>query len=276
MVSTDGANHVVGATATSESATAVASTPKLMSVDNFRDLAGPARGYRTGSGRSARLGVVYRSNALSPNASDLATLSTLGIRAVYDLRTTKEVEAKPDKVPLGAKYVRVDILGDASSAASVDLTTITSDSARAMLSDANRDFVANESQRREFATLLTDIAEADGPVVVHCTSGKDRTGWASALLLTVAGVSQQDIMSNYLLTNQYSAASIDATARATADRYGTVRGEGMRIAMGVFPEALQAGFDQATRQFGGMDGYLKDGLGLGQTTLDLLKSKLTV
>ena len=79
-------------------------TPRLKSIDNFRDVAGLASAYTTANDGTLRGGVFYRSNALTPSASDLATLNGLGIKAVYDLRTPSEIAATPDTMLTGATY----------------------------------------------------------------------------------------------------------------------------------------------------------------------------
>ena len=62
-------------------------TPRLRNIDNFRDVAGTTTAYSTANDGTMRSGVFYRSNALTPSAADLGTLNSLGIKAVYDLRT---------------------------------------------------------------------------------------------------------------------------------------------------------------------------------------------
>ncbi len=197
---------------------------------------------------------------------------------IFDLRTTAEAEKKPDvEIPPGAEYTRVNIIGDSppkqrpSSLAGVDQDR----RGRRLLTDANITFVTAEDQRAQFATLLEQIAEADGPVVIHCTSGKDRTGWASALLLHIAGVSDEDIMANYLLTNEYAADYIDATAAAMAETRGTEFGEAIRVVLSVEADYLQAGISTAIEQYGSLDLYLTEGLGLEKETLTDLRNKLT-
>ncbi|MFF0818243.1 tyrosine-protein phosphatase [Rhodococcus sp. NPDC003318] len=263
--------------ATQAVASVAAPTPRLSSVNNFRDLAGPDGGYVTSDGHRVRAGVVYRANALTPSDADATTLDSLDIAAVYDLRTAAEIGKAPDRVPAGARYTNVDITGAASNgavASTVDLST--PQSAAAVLVGANRQFVSNPAMRAEFATLLGDIASTDGPQIIHCTAGKDRTGWASAVLLKIAGVDDATVMSNYLLTNEYSKESIEATATKTAAAQGEQAGEAMRVLMGVSPEFLQAGLDEVTTSFGTFDNYLTNGLGLSAETIATLKAKLTV
>ncbi|WP_305091785.1 tyrosine-protein phosphatase [Prescottella sp. R16] len=256
---------------------AAAPTPRLASIDNFRDLAGPDGGYTTADGHRVRAGVFYRSNALTTDDADAAVLDTLGIARVFDLRTTAEIEKDPDRVPAGAEYTNVDIVGDTSSgavAASVDLST--PESAAAVLVDANRQFVTNPAMRDRFGALLTEMAATDGPQLFHCTAGKDRAGWTSAMLLTIAGVDRDTVMENYLSTNEYSKASIDAKAAAVTAAKGEQAGAAMRVLMGVSPEFLTAGFDAIDAQFGSVDRYLTDGLGLSDATLETLRAKLMV
>ncbi|WP_430332873.1 tyrosine-protein phosphatase [Rhodococcus sp. ACT016] len=251
-------------------------TPRLLSINNFRDLAGPDGGYITSDGRRVREGVLYRSNALTANDADAAVLDTLAVKAVYDLRTTAEIEKSPDRVPTGARYTHVNIIGDAASGSvtsSVDLST--PENAAAVLIDANRKFVTDPAMRAQFGTLLTDIATTDGPQVFHCTAGKDRAGWTSAVLLKIAGVDDATVMSNYLLTNEYSKDSIDATAAQITAAKGEQAGAAMKVLMGVSPEFLQAGFDEIAANFGTFDNYLTTGIGLSTDTIAALKTKLT-
>ncbi|WP_137723716.1 tyrosine-protein phosphatase [Prescottella subtropica] len=264
-------------TSATTSASVAAPAPRLASIDNFRDLAGPDGGYTTVDGRRIREGVVYRSNALTTTDADAAVLDTLGIARIFDLRTTAEIAKAADRVPAGAEYTNVNILGDASSGAvtsSVDLST--PESAAAVLVDANRQFVSNPAMRAQFGTLLTEMASTDGPLLFHCTAGKDRAGWTSAMLLTIAGVDEATVMENYLLTNEYSQASIEAKAAQVSAAKGAQAGEAMRVLMGVSPAFLTAGFDEIDAQFGSVDTYLSEGLGLSADTLAVLRTKLTV
>ncbi|MFC9516859.1 tyrosine-protein phosphatase [Nocardiaceae bacterium NPDC056970] len=244
-------------------------TPRLATVDNFRDVAGP--GYKTPFGHM-RTGVFYRANALTPNDADLATLESLKLTAVYDVRTDEEVAQKADRLPAGADYVRIPILsGDL--AAGVDQIR-TPDDSRSFMREMNRTFVSDPEARAGFAKLLTDLANTDGRQVFHCTAGKDRTGWASMLLQSLAGVSSDDIMSNYLLTNEYTAASMERTYDGIKAGQGQAKADVYRPLLGVDASYLQAGLDELAAKYGTVENYLRTGLDLSPVTLAKLRIKL--
>ena len=193
--------------------TAVLDTPRLASIDNFRDIAGTTTAYATAHDGTMRSGVFYRSNALTPSAADLATLNGLGIKAIYDLRTADEIAATPDTALHGATWSNIDIIGSTASGSNVTTVSFTSAAqAMAMMQDTNRAFVSDAGMRGQFKTLFNELAAVDGAALFHCTAGKDRTGWTGAVLLSIAGVDNTTIMNNYLATNDYTAARVAATA----------------------------------------------------------------
>lgn len=247
--------------------------PRFASIDNFRDVAGPGGGYLTASGARMRSGVIYRSSVLRPDATDADALNSLHLTHDYDLRTTAEIADSPDIVPPGTTYVHINIIGDQNPIPT--MADLSPQSARQLLIDQNKVFVDDPGERERFGELLRSIATNPGPQVFHCTSGKDRTGWAAAVLQSLAGVSPEDVMSDYLLTNEYSRQSIDAGAAAAAQAYGAEAGAGTRVILGVFPEALQSGLDEVHARYGTMERYVADGLGLDAPTIRALKTKLT-
>ena len=107
------------------------------------------------------------------------------------------------------------------------------------------------SFRALFALLLEDRA----PLVIHCTAGKDRTGFACALILHSLGVPDEVISEDYLLTNRFYRR--DPTA--SSDLPEEVR----QVLASVEASFLAAGFDAITAEYGGLDNYLSDALGLG-------------
>ena len=139
----------------------------------------------------------------------------------------------------------------------------------------NVDFVGEAAQRRKIATVLKLVAAADGPVVVHCTEGKDRTGWISALLQLNAGANRDQVMSEYLKSNQYRAAVIDAGYRAKLRSSGRTVAAAKRALLRVEPEYLGAGLDALEAKYNDIAGYLKDGLGLSSATVERLRDRLT-
>ncbi|MFD4183518.1 tyrosine-protein phosphatase [Rhodococcus sp. NPDC058514] len=249
-----------------------ADAPRLASVDNFRDVAGTGAGYAGSGGDHVRKGVFYRSNAVVPDDADLVSLEGLHPTQVYDLRTPDEVAAKPDRVPAGASYVNIPIRSGDLTGAATQLRS--PDEARAFMQNLNRGFVTGAGERAGFKQLLTDLANTDGPQVFHCTAGKDRTGWTSFLLLSIAGVSRETIMSDYLLTNEYSAAFIAATRAQMAAASGEQIAAIYTPLLGVEASYLGAGIAELDAIHGSVENYLKDGLGLDGGTIADLKDKL--
>lgn len=246
-------------------------TPRLAGIDNFRDLAGTTSAYTTAHDGTMRAGVFYRSNALTPKGSDLAVLDGLGISNVYDLRTPSEIAATPDTLPTAAQYQNIDIIGSTTSGANVTNIAFTSAAqAVAMMEETNRAFVSDAGMRGQFAVLFNELAAADGAALFHCTAGKDRTGWTAAVLLSIAGVDSATIMQNYLATNDYTAARVAATLAAMPASMAAIYAP----LLGVQASYLQAGLDEVTAEYGSMDNYLKEGLGLSQETLYVLRGKM--
>ncbi|MFW6749191.1 tyrosine-protein phosphatase [Pseudomonas glycinae] len=246
-------------------------TPRLAGIDNFRDIAGTTTAYSTAHDGTMRAGVFYRSNALTPTAADLATLNGLRIKSVYDLRTPSEIASTPDTMPSGATYQNIDIIGSTTSGANI--TTVSFKSAAdaiAMMQETNRAFVSDAGMRGQFGVLFNELAGVDGAALFHCTAGKDRTGWTAAVLLSIAGVDNATIMSNYLATNDYTAERVAKTLAMMPPSMAAIYAP----LLGVEASYLQAGLDQVTAQYGSMDNYLKQGLGLSQETIYVLRGKM--
>ncbi|TCQ94417.1 tyrosine-protein phosphatase [Pseudomonas sp. JUb52] len=251
-------------------------TPRLTGIDNFRDIAGTTNAYLTSTtglvnNGVMRSGVFYRSNALTPKGSDLALLNGLGIGKVFDLRTGSEIAATPDTLPAGSAYHNIDIIGGITSG--TNLTRISfnnSAEAVAWMKETNRAFVSDAGVRDQFAKLFNELAAANSPVLFHCTAGKDRTGWATAVLQSIAGVNSQTIMDDYLATNDYSATRIKATIAKMPAAIAAI----YEPLIGVQSSYLLASFDEVANKYGSMDNYLKEGLGLSQETIYVLRGKM--
>ena len=246
-------------------------TPVLATMDNFRDIAGTTSVYTTSHDGTLRTGVFYRSNALALSSADQATLSTLGISDVYDLRTASEIASSPDVMPDGARYTHIDIIGNTASGSNITSITFSSAAeAKAMMQQTNVAFVSDAGMRARFTTLFNDLASAEGAALFHCTAGKDRTGWTAAMLLSIAGVDEGTIMENYLATNDYTRQRVEATLAMMPPAMAAI----YEPLLGVDASYLQAGLDEISREYGSVDNYLKQGLGLSQETLYVLRGKM--
>ncbi|QXI09475.1 tyrosine-protein phosphatase [Pseudomonas zeae] len=246
-------------------------TPRLQGIDNFRDVAGITTAYTTAHDGTMRAGVFYRSNALTPTAADLAILNGLGIKAVYDLRTPSEIAATPDTMISGATWQNIDIIGSTTSGSNItNISFKSAADAIAMMEQTNRAFVSDAGMRGQFGKLFNELASVDAAQLFHCTAGKDRTGWTAAVLQSIAGVDNATIMANYLATNDYTAARVAATLKALPPSMAAI----YEPLLGVQASYLQAGLDEVTTQYGSMDNYLKQGLGLSQETIYVLRGKL--
>jgi protein tyrosine/serine phosphatase len=265
------------------------------SDQNFRDLAGIAAsmggsGYAdpAGHGGFMRTGVFYRSEALSASSLsqvDRATLRSLHITQDIDLRTPGEINgvasvmapnAGVDQV-IGAAYRNINIYGTQDPPSTTSVTT--PDLAIAYMTTTYQDFVSGPDQPANFGTVLLAFAHGTGPFIYHCSGGKDRTGWTSMLLQSIAGVSPELIRQDYRATNIYMAGTIDAALQAikAAADGGPVGDYAAAVAapmLGVDDSYLQAGLAEVSAKFGSMDAYLKQGLGLSQTDIYVLRGKM--
>ena len=246
---------------------------RLASVDNFRDVAGGGSGYPTGDGRRVRRGVFYRSNELQLTHEDATSLAGLGIRAIHDLRGAAEIEAHPDVEVAGATWRHAEVAG-------IPMTTVASlqdvAAARQVMHEVYVAFVRSPAARASYAALLTELATGALPQLFHCTAGKDRTGWAAALLLEVAGVDRETIVADYLLTNEVSSATREKYLAMVAEHLGEHLVEVYEPTMVVEASYLRAAYEAAETDFGSVDGYLRDGLGLGEDLLAELRTRLVV
>ena len=248
-------------------------TPRLASVSNFRDVAGAAAGYPTVDGKQMRRGAFYRANALTLSAADTITIDKLGIASVYDLRTPGEIARTADILPAGATSQALDVLGVSDFVAP---TFDTAAAAVAFMEAQARAYVTGAAQRVGYGELLTRLANGAGAQLFHSNAGKDRAGWVSALLLSIANVPLDVIMQDYLLSNVYLAQSIAAQTEVIRAQSGDVVAASESPLFTVQDNYLQAGFDQVQASYGTMASYLTQGLGLSQATIDALHDRLVV
>ncbi len=249
----------------------------IASIPNLRDLGG----YATSDGRSVKHGLLYRSNQLSGiGPEDMQELAGLGLQGAYDLRTTVERETRPEELPAGVDYIVVDVLADSPSAGPAQLEKLMADpkvanvelgggKVEASFQSSYREFVTLPSAQREFGKMfLALIDEQKLPALFHCTTGKDRTGWAAAALLTLLGVPDETIYRDYLRSNDY----ILPAYQGAIDGFVAAGGDENipEAILGVKKEYLDAAFDEMQSSFGSIENYFAEGLGIdaeGQAAL---------
>lgn len=266
--------------------TAPGAPSPVPSLPNLRDLGG----YLGHDGRRVASGVLYRSTDFRfLDDDDIPAFADLGIATVYDLRSAAERTELPDPDMPAVTDVHLDVLADLASAIPANLGKIFTDpssvaQASAALSDGS--IAAHVAQTyREMITLPSAVSayrrfyqgilgDHLGPALVHCTTGKDRTGWASASLLTLLGVSRDDVFDDYLLTNQRLLPAL----RPLFDRFAEAGGDpdSLLPVLGVDPAYLESSFDEVDVHFGNIEGYFVDGLGLGDDALEQLRAKYLV
>ncbi len=237
---------------------------KLDGVHNFRDYGG----YAAAGGAQIKPGVLWRS-AQHGDASDadLTAIDALGLKTVIDLRGPSERDAKPCR---------------RSGTFAAQVFTYPEETAGLALHTEAADGVVSEAEARAAMMRLYDgiafrgnlvpmlrchfevLKRNEGPSLVHCVAGKDRTGFAVALVQHALGVSRDEIIADYMLTNV--AGNIEARIAAGAEQIRAHRGPitdaTIRVLMGVEEDYIVAAFNAVEARHGDVDSYLADVIGV--------------
>ncbi|WP_187276352.1 tyrosine-protein phosphatase [Parahaliea maris] len=247
-------------------------------ITNFRDLGG----YTTSDGKTVRWGRLYRSGDLSEaSRSDLQQLPELGLGTVVDFRSGAEKTQAPDQLPEAHTFEVVEIptLDQGNAAIFEDLKQRIDSGdfegfdANALMEEANRQFAGEFTpQFRQFFHTL--VAAEGSPVLWHCTAGKDRTGFAAAVLLELLGVPRSTILDDYMLSDALSREAHSRDLTLLRLFKGEEAERQIAIMMGVNRPWLEAAFASIDENWGSFDAYLRDGLQLSQADIDSLRNNL--
>ncbi|MBW2314473.1 MAG: tyrosine-protein phosphatase [Deltaproteobacteria bacterium] len=234
----------------------------LAGTDNFRDIGG----YETEDQHIVRWGLLYRSNNLADlSADDLRYLNRLGVKLVCDFRSEPERLRDPNRAPANASTEELTIAVEGVDPAALQeriRTGVRADQLELIMLNAYRAFVTHHSD--QFATMFERILEQDNlPTIVHCTAGKDRTGFASAMILTALGVPEKTVYEDYMATNRYRADYKKWIMRLVPiySLFRT-RGEAMAPLLDARRPYLEASFETIEAHYGSVDVYLEQRLGL--------------
>jgi protein-tyrosine phosphatase len=245
------------------------------------------RGYPTASGGRVRTRQLYRSTELNHlQGEDLDRFAELQIHVVFDLRTAAERAAEPDVVPEGTEQVVCDVLKDSQSAAPAQVLRVLSDPALAeqmlgggkavqLFERGYREIVSLPSAPHAYRELFVKIArDAHRPALFHCTTGKDRTGWAAAATLLLLGVSEEDVLYDYELTNR----DLLPALKPVFEHFRAAGGDRRLLepVLGVQADYLHVAMDEMKRRFGSIDAYFGDGLGVDADGQQRLRAALVV
>ncbi|QDP25812.1 tyrosine-protein phosphatase [Bradyrhizobium cosmicum] len=233
----------------------------LQGASNFRDLGG----YPTADGRTTRWRHIFRSNHLGQlTAEDIEVVRALGVRSAFDFRGVEERAAGVCVVnEIAVHSLPIEPTVVAALRAELVAGRLTAPVAIEIMRESYRNYVRHNTN--SFRALFGHLLEDRAPLVIHCTAGKDRTGFASALILHALGVPDEIIAEDYLLTNTHY--KRDATA-------ATDLPDDVRNAIGsVETSYLAAAFAAVDSEYGDLETYLRDGLKIGPQEREALRAR---
>jgi len=235
---------------------------RLQGATNFRDLGG----YAGREGRPVRWRRLFRSDHLSRlTRDDHASLSGLGLQRSIDFRGLAERAASTYQLPGVVQHslaIEPTVVQRMEEMASTE-RELTGPIVVGLMEDLYRSLVNEQAGR--FGELFQQLLREEGPLVFHCTAGKDRTGVAAALGLLALGVSREQVMRDYLLTNEVFEPPEVPHARTPP--------EALRVLWRVQESFLGAALDAIEAEHGEIDRYLTHRLGLTPAALDTLADR---
>lgn len=253
---------------------------ELDGVLNTRDLGG----LKTADGRTVRTGQLIRSGEIDEMGPEgMARLDALGVSAIVDLRTTSEATAHPVRWPEGQGPERYNfpVMERESKMidemrASIKTGTATAEDTEALFFNAFG-YIATDytAELRDLFDVLLKQPEGE-TVLYHCSGGKDRTGVATALVLSALGVTREDIKADFMMSNTLKDA--DNASVKIADKVNAANGTNMSAAavwptLGVREAYLDEFYKSVDATYGSVDGYLRDGLGLEDSDIEALHAR---
>jgi protein-tyrosine phosphatase len=224
----------------------------LEGASNFRDLGG----YAARDGRTVRWRQIFRSNHLGHvTDADIEILRGLKVRSAFDFRGAEErVSALCGIRDIAVHSLPIEPTVVASLRARAAAgTALSSADAVDVMRDSYRSYVRYNTP--SFRALFAHLMEDRAPLVIHCTAGKDRTGFACALILHAFGVPDEVIADDYLLTNRFYRRDPNSSSDLPED---------VRQVLGsVETSFLAAAFEAIAEEYGDLEAYFGDGLKVG-------------
>jgi protein tyrosine/serine phosphatase len=246
----------------------------LEGVNNFRDYGG----YESSAGGRVKQGLLWRSAQHGDaSADDLAAIHQLGIAHVIDLRGPSEREMKPcrrhDDFAAQVWTYPEETAGLALHTEAAD-GVLTAAEARAAMVRLYEGIAFRENLTPMLRLYFELLLRAEGPSLVHCVAGKDRTGWAVAMAQHALGVSREAIIADYMLTNDASRLEERIAAEAFKDlpRYAAMDAESVRALWGVQEDYIVTALDATEARHGNLDTYLEQVLGINAAKREALRA----
>jgi protein tyrosine/serine phosphatase len=236
----------------------------LEGVHNFRDYGG----YAVAGGGRIKRGVLWRSaQHCDASADDLKQIAALEIGLVVDLRGTSEREANPCRRHAGFAGQVLTHNGETTGMGlhlEAAKGTPSPEQARSAMQGLYEGIATRANLRPMLGRYLKALVDTEGASLVHCVAGKDRTGFAVAMLHRLLGVHRDDVVADFMLTN--IAGNIERRIAAGAEviraRYGAISDETVRILMGVEPQWIEAALVSVEREHGTTERYAEAVLGV--------------
>lgn len=231
---------------------------------NFRDLGG----YKTKDGKYVKWGMVFRSGKCnSLTESDLDYLASIPLKTIIDFRSDEEKSSEPDKVPSSVTN-EIHYPINPGNLSGIDISEAIQkgdvEACKQYLIDGNEQFVLNfqEEYKAFFENLM---AGNKTPLMFHCTAGKDRAGFASAMFLAALGVDRETIVKDYLLTNEMTGVTLESMKEIYGDNDMAVC---MYYISSVQSEYINKAFTTIEKEYGSVENYLTT-----QLNVDVAKMK---
>lgn len=245
-------------------------------IHNLRDYGG----YAVPGGARVKTGLLLRSGQhMEATDADLAAIARLGIRTVIDLRGLSERSGFPCRRHPGFDAHVIAYEGETTNSPPHEggggRVEMTPQKARERMLAVYTRMPNNPAMHAMFSRYFEALATREGASLVHCFAGKDRTGVAASLLLHVLGCTREDMMAEFLRTND--APTLHILERQSLPRmevhYGTIDPEAKRNLMGVLPEYLDTYFAEVDRIAGSLDTYLAKALGVDEARKEQLRAR---
>ena len=247
-------------------------------IANFRDMGG----YSTTDGQQVKWGVLYRTaNLAGSSDADLQGLARLKLKTLIDFRSAVEKTKEPNRLPdpTGFEVLEIPTLDDGNKAMvgeimeRIETGNFEGMDPNAMMLQANRQFASTFTP--QFRQFIHTVLQADGaPVLWNCSAGKDRTGFAAAILLRILGVPQAVVMQDYMASKQSALESRKTQLMLLRVFKGNEAADKLGILMGVEEDWLNAAFEQIDATWGSFDNYVREGLQLSAADIAHLKAVL--